>query len=231
VFVVGLSLSEGPPGVKRVLVKICGITRLEDAQAAVAAGANALGFVFWPDSPRFIDPYRARAIGRALPAFVTTVGVFVNQPSEFIAGVASLVPLGAVQLHGDEPAAWAPEIGRPVIKALTLDVASRAGQLASWPAGVTILLDAHDPVRRGGTGRAVDWTAAASIASQRRIILAGGLTPENIGEAIDRVRPFGVDVSSGVERSPGVKDHGRIGALFSALDGICGRQVRGAGRP
>jgi phosphoribosylanthranilate isomerase len=203
-----------------VLVKICGITRLDDAEAAVEAGANALGFVFWPDSPRFIDPYRARAIVRALPAFVTTVGVFVNQPAAFIAGVASLVPLGAVQLHGDEPVAGVENVGRPVIKALTLDIASQADRLARWPAAVTILLDAHDPVRRGGTGRAVDWAAAASIAAQRRIILAGGLTPDNIGEAIDRVRPFGIDVSSGVERSPGVKDRDRIRALFSALNGV-----------
>ena len=204
----------------RVLVKICGITRLDDAEAAVDAGATALGFVFWPDSPRFIDPYRARAIVRALPAFVTTVGVFVNQPAEFIAGVASLVPLGAVQLHGDETAGSVEKIGRPVIKALTLDIASQADRLASWPAGVTILLDAHDPVRRGGTGRAVDWEAAAVIAAERRTILAGGLTPDNIGEAIERVRPFGIDVSSGVEQSPGVKDRGRIRALFRALNGV-----------
>jgi phosphoribosylanthranilate isomerase len=202
-----------------VLVKICGITRLDDAEAAVEAGANALGFVFWPDSPRFIDPYRARAIVRVLPAFVTIVGVFVNQPAEFIAGVASLVPLGAVQLHGDEPVAGVEKVGRPVIKAVTLAIASEPDRLARWPARVTILLDAHDPVRRGGTGRAVDWVAAAPIAAQRRVILAGGLTPDNIAEAIDRVRPFGIDVSSGVERSPGVKDRGRMRALFRALNG------------
>jgi phosphoribosylanthranilate isomerase len=200
-----------------VLVKICGITRLDDAEAAVEAGARALGFVFWRDSPRFIDPYRARVIVRALPAFVTTVGVFVNQPTAYVAAVASLVPLAAVQLHGDEPFAHVAEVGRPVIKALTLEMASQTDRLAVWPAAVTILLDAHDPVRHGGTGRAVDWTAAAAIAAQRRVILAGGLTPDNIGEAIHRVRPFGIDVSSGVERSPGVKDGGRIRALFRAL--------------
>jgi phosphoribosylanthranilate isomerase len=200
-----------------VLVKICGITRVEDAQAAVEAGAHALGFVFWRDSPRFVDPFHARAIVRTLPAFVTTVGVFVNQPPEYAAGVASLVPLDAVQLHGDEAVESAARIGRPIIKALTLDVASQPERLASWPAAVTILLDANDPVRRGGTGRAVDWDGASAVAAARRVVLAGGLTPENVARAIDRVRPFGIDVSSGVERSPGVKDHERIRALFRAL--------------
>src|SRR5947207_677991 len=115
----------------RLLVKICGITRFEDAEAAVEAGAGALGFVFWPDSPRFIDPYRARTIVRSLPAFVTTVGVFVNQPPEQVSGVASLVPLHAVQLHGDEPVDHVRQVGRPVIKALTIDLASRPEHLTA----------------------------------------------------------------------------------------------------
>ena len=200
-----------------MLVKICGITRVEDAQAAVEAGAHALGFVFCRDSPRFIDPFCARAIVRTLPAFVTTVGVFVNQPPEYVAGVASLVPLDAVQLHGDEPVDAVARAGRPVIKALTLDLALQPERLASWPKAVTILLDAHDPVRRGGTGRAIDWEGAAAVAATRRVVLAGGLTPENVARAIDCVRPFGIDISSGVERSPGVKDGERIRALFRAL--------------
>ena len=200
-----------------MFVKICGITRLDDAEAAVEAGATALGFVFWRESPRFLDPYRARTIVRALPAFVTTVGVFVNQPPEYVAGVASLVPLAAVQLHGDEPVAHVHQVGRPVIKALTLDLASQPDRLTVWPGRVTILIDAHDPVRRGGTGRTVDWAAAASITAQRRTMLAGGLTPDNVVRAIDRVRPFGIDVTSGVERSPGIKDHDRLRALFRAL--------------
>jgi len=200
-----------------VLVKICGITRLDDAEAAIDAGADALGFVFWRDSPRFIDPYRARAMVRALPAFVAIVGVFVNEPPEYVSGVASLVPLSAVQLHGDEPVNCAERAGRPVIKALTLDQASRPEQLRLWPPAVTILLDAQDPVRRGGTGQAIDWEAAAAVAAERRIVLAGGLTPDNVVRAMERVRPFGIDVSSGVERSPGIKDHERIRALFRAL--------------
>jgi phosphoribosylanthranilate isomerase len=197
-----------------MLVKICGITRVDDALAAVEAGANAIGFVFWPKSPRFVDPYRARSIARALPPFVTPVGLFVNQPHAFIAGVASLVRLGAVQLHGDETPEFAASIAAPVIRALPVDRA------AAWPAGATLLLDAHDPVQRGGTGRTIDWEAAARLSAARRVLLAGGLTPENVADAVARVRPFGIDVSSGVERAPGIKDHRRIDALFEALHGI-----------
>lgn len=194
-----------------MFVKICGITRVEDADAAVVAGAGAIGFVFWPRSPRFIDPYRARAIAARLPPFVTPVGLFVNQAREHVNAVASLVRLGAVQLHGDESPEFAASIEAPVIRALSVN------QVGAWPAETTLLLDAHDPVQRGGTGRTIDWTAAAAIAAQRRVLLAGGLTPENVADAIARVRPFGIDVSSGVERSPGVKDHQRLRALFEAV--------------
>lgn len=196
-----------------MLVKICGITRVEDADAAVAAGAGAIGFVFWPTSPRFIDPYRARTIAAMLPPFVTVVGVFVNQPLDYVNGVASLVRLGAVQLHGDETPAFAAAVSRPVIKAVSVGgLDTRA-----WPARTMLLLDAHDPVARGGTGRTIDWTAAADVAAQRAILLAGGLTPDNVADAVARVRPFGIDVSSGVERAPGIKDHQRLRALFEAV--------------
>jgi phosphoribosylanthranilate isomerase len=195
-----------------MFVKVCGITRLEDAAAAVDAGARAIGFVFWPASPRFIDPYRARAIVRRLPPFVTAVGLFVNQPLEYVSGVASLVRLGAVQLHGDEPVAFAESIRHPLIKALTL-----SDRIEEWPTRMRVLLDAHDPARRGGTGRTIDWPAAGAIAAVRPILLAGGITPENVAEAVACVRPFGIDVSSGVERSPGIKDHHKIKALFEAL--------------
>jgi phosphoribosylanthranilate isomerase len=199
-----------------MFVKICGITLAEDAEAAVKAGAAAIGFVFWPGSPRFIDPYRARAIAATLPPFVTSVGVFVNQPIEYVTGVASLVRLGAVQLHGDETIEYAAALSRPVVKALS----PGDGQAAAWPARTMLLLDVHDPVRRGGTGRTIDWTAAARVAAERRILLAGGLTPENVAEAVLRVLPFGIDVSSGVERAPGVKDHERLRALFEAVHDI-----------
>jgi len=194
-----------------MFVKVCGITRLEDAAAAVEAGAGAIGFVFWPESPRFVDPYRARAIAAQLPPFVTAVGLFVNQPLGYVNGVAALVRLGAAQLHGDETPEFAAGVAAPVIRALPVDAAIR------WPAGATLLLDAHDPVKRGGTGRTIDWAAAAAVAARRRVLLAGGLTPDNVADAIARVRPFGIDVSSGVERAPGIKDHQRIRALFEAV--------------
>jgi phosphoribosylanthranilate isomerase len=199
-----------------VLVKICGITRPEDAAVAVEQGAHALGFVFWPNSPRFIDPYRARAIVSALPSFVTTVGVFVNQRSEYVNGVAALVGLAAVQLHGDESPSYAAAMTRPVVKAIALGAAGQVDAVA-WPLRVTLLLDVDDPVRRGGTGSTIDWASASTIAAARRVVLAGGLTPENVGDAIRRVKPFGIDVSSGVESSPGIKDHGRLKALFDAV--------------
>jgi phosphoribosylanthranilate isomerase len=199
-----------------MFVKICGITSAEDAAAAVKCGARALGFVFWPASPRAIDPHRAREIAASLPPFVTPVGVFVNQPIEYVNAMASLVGLGVVQLHGDESVEYAAALTRPVLKAITVH---DAADIASgrWAARTMILLDAHDPVRRGGTGRTIDWAAAAAVASSRPIVLAGGLTPDNVAEAIHRVRPFGIDVSSGVEQTPGVKDHGRIRALFEAI--------------
>jgi phosphoribosylanthranilate isomerase len=205
-----------------MIVKICGITRADDALAAAEAGANAIGFVFWPDSPRAIDPYRARAIRAALPPFVTAVGVFVNQPFEYVSGVASLVRLGAVQLHGDETPEFAAQLTMPVLKAVPLDTTGDH-DLAAWPQRTTILLDVHDPVKRGGTGRTIDWEAAAAIAARRRIVLAGGLAPDNVAAAVARVRPFGIDVSSGVEVSPGFKDQRRIRALFEALHGIPAR--------
>jgi phosphoribosylanthranilate isomerase len=200
-----------------MLVKICGITRLEDARFAVECGASALGFVFWPESPRSVDPDRARAIVSALPPIVTAVGVFVNQASEYVNGVAALARLGAVQLHGDETAAYAGAMTQPVIKAVA--VADTDEELDGWPSTTLLLLDVHDPVRRGGTGRTLDWTRASAIAARRRVLLAGGLTPDNVAEAISRVRPFGIDVSSGVEVAPGIKDHRRLKALFDGVRG------------
>ena len=203
-----------------MLIKVCGITRREDAHLAAELGAGAVGFVFWPQSPRFIDPYRARRIAAELPAFVAMVGVFVNQPAGYVNGVASLVGLNAVQLHGDEDARFAGLIRRPVIKAVGWAAQGAGDDLASWPPCVTLLLDAHDPVQRGGTGRTIDWVSAGAVAAARRVLLAGGLSPDNVGDAVTRVRPFGIDVSSGVESAPGVKDHGRLRALFAAVRGL-----------
>jgi phosphoribosylanthranilate isomerase len=201
-----------------MMVKICGITSIEDAEAAVEAGAASLGFVFWPKSPRFIDPDRARVIVSSLPPFVVPVGVFVNQPAAHVRGVAALVRLGAVQLHGDEDLLYVAGMDYPVIKAVSIESGDETDRIDIWPRRTMLLLDVRDPVSRGGTGRTIDWSAAAPIAARRRTLLAGGLTPDNVAQAVECVRPYGIDVSSGVERSPGVKDHARIRALFEALN-------------
>jgi phosphoribosylanthranilate isomerase len=189
-----------------MIVKVCGITRLGDALDAAAHGATALGFVFWPGSPRSITAEDARDIIRMLPASVTPVGVFVNQSVGEITRIATTARLGAIQLHGDEDPAYAVALPWPVWRAVGLSNAGAARAVDGWPAGTTFLLDAHDPVRRGGTGHTIDWDAAASLARFTRVVLAGGLTADNVGQAIATVRPWGVDVSSGVETAPGVKD-------------------------
>jgi phosphoribosylanthranilate isomerase len=199
-------------------VKICGIRRTEDALLAAELGAWAVGFVFWPGSPRFVDPYRARAVCRALPPWVIPIGVFVDQPAEYVSAVAALVQLGAVQLHGTETADMVERLPQRVIKAVPVTSGFDESSVDRVPARAGVLLDAHDPERRGGTGTAVDWTRAAAAARRRRVLLAGGLRPDNVRLAIDTVRPFGIDVSSGVESAPGVKDPERLRALFAALD-------------
>ena len=203
-----------------MFVKICGITRASDAEVAVECGASAIGFIFWRPGKRYIDPARARAIVRGLPPFVTPVGVFVNETAEHINAVADQVGLGAVQLHGEERPEIVDRIVRPVVKATSRADAETA---APWPAHVAFLVDADDPVNRGGTGERADWAAAARLASVRRTLLAGGIRPENVLEAVATVRPFGVDVSSGVEEAPGIKNPARIRALFEALRALPGQ--------
>jgi phosphoribosylanthranilate isomerase len=215
-----ISAPARPTGVltgNNVFVKICGITRQEDADAAVSCGADALGFVFWRRSPRYVDPDRARTIGRGLRRSVATVGVFVNQPADEVNSIARRAGLTMVQLHGDETPAYAEAIELPFIKALTLgsDVA-----VDLWPPETLMLVDAHDPERRGGTGTRADWAAAASLATRCRLLLAGGLTPANVAHAIAEVAPYGVDVSSGVESAPGIKDRALLEALFESIHAI-----------
>jgi phosphoribosylanthranilate isomerase len=200
-----------------IRVKVCGITRLEDARAAARLGASALGFVFWPKSPRYIDPARARTIADDLEPFVMPVGVFVDQPRALVEDVAASVGLGAVQLHGAETAEYIAALGRRVIKSVALQPGLDPAVVDALPPGVVVLLDVHDPVRRGGTGRTIDWTLARAVASRRRSVLAGGLRPENVALAIARVDPLAVDVSSGVESAPGIKDAGRMRAFFDAV--------------
>jgi phosphoribosylanthranilate isomerase len=196
-----------------MFAKICGITRVEDARHAVEHGATALGFVFWPKSPRAVTTKQARAIIESLPGWIRTVGVFVNASADEIREIAAGVRLSVVQLHGDESPEMARELATPVFRSVTLAGAEQV--IREWRDTATLLLDAADPVRRGGTGVTVDWTKARPIARARRTVLAGGLTPENVAEAIALVRPFGVDVSSGVESAPGIKDPDKVAAFLA----------------
>ena len=198
-------------------VKVCGITRREDALLAADLGASAVGFVFWPHSPRYVEPEAAAEIARALPADVAPVGVFVDPAVDDVRRIAARVGLAAVQLHGDEPATLCDGLPYRVLKAVPVAGAATRAAAERVPRRVTVLLDARDPVRRGGTGRTVDWGVAAEVAARRRIFLAGGLGPGNVGEALRTVRPYGVDVSSGVETRPGRKDAGRLRVFFEEV--------------
>jgi phosphoribosylanthranilate isomerase len=204
-----------------IFVKVCGITRLTDALHAVEQGATALGFVLWPGSPRAVTVARAAEIIAELPSSVMTVGVFVDEPIDGIRQVVERARLTAVQLHGNEPPAYAAALDWPVIRAVSLSDLSAACD--AWSPETALLVDNVDPVRRGGTGTTIDWSQAVHVAQTRRVVLAGGLTPNNVAGAIRAVRPFGVDVSSGVEQSPGVKDFGKVTRFIAnarhALDG------------
>jgi phosphoribosylanthranilate isomerase len=196
-----------------IFIKVCGITRVSDALHAVEQGATALGFVLWPKSPRAVGVDRAAEIIAALPSHVMTVGVFVNEPIDSIRSAAERAHLTAVQLHGDEPPAYADALDWPVIRAVSVDEIDLVAE--AWPPDTPLLVDNIDPVRRGGTGGAIDWSRAAGVAKTRRVVLAGGLTPENVATAIRAVHPFGVDVSSGVESGPGVKDLDKVTQFVS----------------
>ena len=192
-------------------IKICGITNLSDALAACDAGADALGFVLAPEAAkrnRFIAPEAVRRIVADLPPFVTTVGVVVNEPLERIAEYLTF--LDRVQLHGDETPDYCRAAGPRTYKAVRPSQHTAAQDFLQWP-GTTLLLDALVPGEHGGTGERCDWQAALRARETgKNIILAGGLTPDNVMEAIQRVRPWAVDVSGGVEESPGKKSHDRI---------------------
>jgi phosphoribosylanthranilate isomerase len=200
-------------------VKICGVTRLEDAELAASLGASAVGLNFWNESPRMVSVETAREIARALPPFVARVGVFVNEDPDRVAEIVHEVGLDAVQLHGDDRVDDYREVHARLIRAVTLDHEGAEAEVAALPSDVTPLVDAHDRTRRGGTGRTVDWDRAAVVAAQRSILLAGGLTPANVAEAIQRVRPWGVDVASGVEERPGVKSAEKLRQFFAGITG------------
>ena len=213
-----------------MFLKICGITNLDDAMHAVEHGATALGFVLWPRSPRFVQRDAVARIVAQLPATVTTVGVFVNEPSDEIVRTMERTNLTAIQLHGDEPVEYAAALAWPILRSVTLETASLIAQ--AWSDDTTLLLDAADPDRRGGTGQQVDWEAAAALARRRRVVLAGGLTPVNVTDAIGRVRPYGVDVSSGVEDAPGVKNPDKVSQFLTcARTAMLGDPRNGVGHP
>jgi len=192
-----------------VKIKICGITNIDDALLAVDAGADALGFVFFGASPRNVSPEQARAIIRHLPPFIQTVGLFVNESLATINETADNCGLDIIQLHGEESPDFCTGVKRRVLKALRV---RNFGSLDSMPSYQVsaFLLDAWSPIARGGTGQTFNWDIAASAAADRKIILAGGLSCDNISDAIKKVRPYGVDVSSGVEAAPGKKDAVKI---------------------
>jgi phosphoribosylanthranilate isomerase len=189
-----------------VRVKICGITSLDDALSAVEAGADALGFIFYPGSPRFIEPDQAAGIISRLPPFVSTVGVFVDESPERIAAVRRDASLATVQLHGREDAAFCRKISPPVIKAVRVKDAASLKGLSEYHVSA-LLLDSYVAGQPGGTGAKFNWDLALDAkAFGKPVILAGGLNPENIADAVCKVRPWGVDVSSGVESAPGIKN-------------------------
>jgi phosphoribosylanthranilate isomerase len=203
----------------RMKIKICGITNGEDAEVAVRSGADALGFVLYRKSPRFVEPAVARTIVAGLPSFVLPIGVFVNEEAERVRVLMDECGLALAQLHGDETALYCQNLGRPVLKALRLKDRGTFLALAEFQGRANVrgfLIDAFSNQAYGGTGQTVDWTLAQEVARSSPIVLAGGLTPANVAEAIARVRPYGVDVSSGVELSPGKKDHDKVKAFIHA---------------
>lgn len=198
-------------------IKICGITRPEDGLAAAHAGADAIGLVFEPRSPRHVGADRALAVIRALPPFIKIVGLFVNAPAEQVREVMGRVPLDLLQFHGDEPADFCRIFLRPYLKAIPMregiDVRSTVG---SYPDAAAILLDTHHAQLAGGTGERFDWSRIPADLG-KPLVLAGGLTPDNVGAAVRQVRPYAVDVSSGVEQGKGIKDARKIAAFVEAV--------------
>lgn len=196
-----------------VKVKICGITNIEDALQAAGCGADALGFVFYKKSPRCLAPKAARQIIAELPPFVTAVGLFVNETPECIRQIADFCALDVLQLHGDEGPADCNYAPRRVVKALRVKEATSLAGHETYAVSA-LLLDAWVAGAYGGTGERFNWELAAAVARQRPVVLAGGLTPENVAAAVRMVRPYGVDVSSGVESTPGRKDPAKVEAFI-----------------
>jgi phosphoribosylanthranilate isomerase len=201
--------------------KVCGLTTERDAVAAVAAGADAVGFVFYPPSPRAVSPKRAGEISSVLPAETWRFGVFVDAPAAAIEDTIAAASLDFAQLSGDEDPATTTGLSRHAFKALRLEPAATAADAAAMAARYpecTLLVDTHVAGEYGGTGVAANWGAARSLASEHRLMLAGGLTPENVATAVETVRPWAVDVSSGVESGPGRKCPELLRRFAAALE-------------
>ena len=205
-----------------IKIKICGITNLDDALAAANFGADALGFNFYKKSPRYIDPEKAAEIISQMPPIIMPVAVFVNEREERIREVQGMTCIQTVQLHGDESPEFCSRFGARVIKAFQVKDKESIKHMAHYHVGA-FLLDSYRDNQRGGTGETFDWHLAVVAKTFGRIILAGGLTPENAAEAVKLVQPYGVDVASGVEREPGVKDHAKLKKFIT--------EVRRATRP
>lgn len=204
----------------RVRIKLCGMTRIDDALAAARLGADAVGLIFAAASPRRVDAPQAEAIARAMPPFVSRVALFLDQPADFVSQVLAEVPVDLVQFHGREDAAFCRAFGRPYLKVVPMaDVDDVTAFAAGYPDAAGFLLDSHGAGAAGGSGRTFDWSRAAAAVAQldRPVLLAGGLRPENVYEAVTRVKPWAVDASSGVESSPGTKDHARMAAFIDEV--------------
>ena len=200
-------------------IKICGLTNLEDALLATSLGADALGFIFYEKSGRFISPQEVRKITDQLPAQVKKVGVFVNPPPELLSEYIAVSGINAIQLHGSETPEFCQKQEVEVIKCINLINEESVLLPKQYPTVQTFLVDAFDEHSRGGTGKRADWRLARKVAEQYSIFLAGGLTPENVVHAVESVRPFGVDVSSGVEESVGKKSPSKMRRFVKALRG------------
>ncbi len=201
----------------RTRIKICGITNNEDAAAAVEFGADALGFIFFRGSKRYIDPAAAGEIISKLPPFITAVGVFVNQDLDEIKEIIDIAGVSAVQLHGDETPEFCSSVPAKVIKALRVKDNIDTDSLAQYPVQA-ILLDTYSDSEYGGTGKSFDWGILKDIKIEQKIILSGGLSPDNVAQATDAVRPYAVDVNSGVEAGPGKKDHEKLKKFIEAIN-------------
>jgi phosphoribosylanthranilate isomerase len=201
-------------------VKICGLTNLADAQVAVEAGADALGFIFYEKSPRFVSLKTATEISKQLPPFLMRVGVFVNAPEDFILRAIGEAGLTMLQFHGDEPPEFCTQFGLMNMKAFRIRNAESLPEIPNYQTDA-YLLDAFSSTTLGGTGEKFNWDLAVEAQKfGKPIFLAGGLTPENVADAVRKVQPFGVDVSSGVEISPGKKDHAKVRAFIAAVRAV-----------